>query len=537
MIKQIGALAFTILSTGAIAAPSPTQIGTTKTSNPYPVSILYNGNWYPMGSINTTAGNFISAVANGGTGLSSGTANGIPYFATSSTMSSTSAGAANTLLTGNGSSSAPTFNSLTSVLDSAFSSTQGSILYRGSSGWAALSPGTSGYVLTSNGSGANPSWAAGGGGGSSTPLNPGGRLTLTASTPYMICSAGSSGCVGYSAQSTVYYAPYIGQYVPIYNGSSFDSVQFTSSSTDTVGLSLTLSSSWSANTTYDVYVTKNGGSTVLCTSPWANSSNRNGSYAYPADAGTRIQGILTNTSTTTCSISGGSTISMAANRGTYLGSFTTDPSSYTVTWKWGGSASGGDPAILNIWNYYNRIKMGALVFDIGYPYVLTTLPPFIPSTTTVIPGAAARIARNSTGNSITFTVGRGEDSYIAAWQTNVNTLYATGTTSPPNVTSGLCLNTFSESGVSNVLMYAAGSTQTSIPINGQPGYVNTSGSYVSPTATTWGGTQNQEIIVNFISRPGFIGLNVFYGCEAGDGTNNNLAGTYAGQQLSLLFPM
>lgn len=38
------------------------------------------------------------------------------------------------------------------------SSTQGVILYRGASGWAALSPGTSGYVLQSNGSGADPSW-------------------------------------------------------------------------------------------------------------------------------------------------------------------------------------------------------------------------------------------------------------------------------------------------------------------------------------------------------------------------------------------
>lgn len=45
------------------------------------------------------------------------------------------------------------------------SSTQGAVLYRGASGWAALAPGTAGHVLTTGGAGANPSWQAAGGGG------------------------------------------------------------------------------------------------------------------------------------------------------------------------------------------------------------------------------------------------------------------------------------------------------------------------------------------------------------------------------------
>lgn len=47
------------------------------------------------------------------------------------------------------------------------SSTQGVVLYRGSTGWNALGTGTAGQVLTTNGAGANPSWetpSAGGGG-------------------------------------------------------------------------------------------------------------------------------------------------------------------------------------------------------------------------------------------------------------------------------------------------------------------------------------------------------------------------------------
>lgn len=56
-------------------------------------------------------------------------------------------------------------NTLTALLDSLFSSTQGSVLYRGASSWSALAPGSSGQVLTTGGSGANPAWATPSAGG------------------------------------------------------------------------------------------------------------------------------------------------------------------------------------------------------------------------------------------------------------------------------------------------------------------------------------------------------------------------------------
>lgn len=49
--------------------------------------------------------------------------------------------------------------SIQTLLDG-ISNTQGSILYRGASAWAALGPGTSGNVLSTNGAGSNPSWVA-----------------------------------------------------------------------------------------------------------------------------------------------------------------------------------------------------------------------------------------------------------------------------------------------------------------------------------------------------------------------------------------
>jgi hypothetical protein len=44
------------------------------------------------------------------------------------------------------------------LLDSAFGTSQGALLYRGSAGWSALPPGTAGQVLATGGVSANPSW-------------------------------------------------------------------------------------------------------------------------------------------------------------------------------------------------------------------------------------------------------------------------------------------------------------------------------------------------------------------------------------------
>lgn len=56
-----------------------------------------------------------------------------------------------------GSTAAPTGNSLSAILDT-LTNVQGSIAYRGASGWTALAPGSVGQVLTSGGAGADPSW-------------------------------------------------------------------------------------------------------------------------------------------------------------------------------------------------------------------------------------------------------------------------------------------------------------------------------------------------------------------------------------------
>ena len=64
---------------------------------------------------------------------------------------------------------APSPLTISAVLDF-ISSTHGDILYRGASGWAALTAGTDGHVLTTHGASADPTWEPGGGAGGGSPV-------------------------------------------------------------------------------------------------------------------------------------------------------------------------------------------------------------------------------------------------------------------------------------------------------------------------------------------------------------------------------
>ena len=136
-------------------------------------SILYgngSGGFSPVtvGSGLTFSGGTLTATGGGGSGtvtsFSAGTLS--PLFTTSVATATTtpalsfslSNAAANTIFGNNASTTgAPAFSSVSSYLDT-FGSSQGSLLYRGATGWTVLAPGTSGYVLQTNGAGSNPSW-------------------------------------------------------------------------------------------------------------------------------------------------------------------------------------------------------------------------------------------------------------------------------------------------------------------------------------------------------------------------------------------
>jgi hypothetical protein len=79
-----------------------------------------------------------------------------------------------------GSTAAPIGNTLSDIFDAILGSSRGMLVYRGTAGWAALSPGTSGQVLTTGGTAGDPHWAATASGasisvGDTAPVSPSGN--------------------------------------------------------------------------------------------------------------------------------------------------------------------------------------------------------------------------------------------------------------------------------------------------------------------------------------------------------------------------
>ena len=122
-----------------------------------------------------------------------------------------------------------------------------------------------------------------------------------------------------ASATSVYYTPFTGTLVPIYNGSQFIPTAFTE-------LTLTLVASHALSTLYDVFVFSDSGTLRLVTGPaWSNSGA--GAGARGSGAGTtelsRLNGFWVNTVSMTAR-NGATTYSVAANRGTYVGSIFID---------------------------------------------------------------------------------------------------------------------------------------------------------------------------------------------------------------------
>jgi hypothetical protein len=144
-------------SDGTVSAPS------------YTFGSDLNSGWYRAGAddFRASAGGVdIFKVTSAGITLLSGSLVG--YSAATAgiadnavTLAKLATQANNTVLANvSGGSAVPTAASVSAIIDSAVSSTQGVILYRSASAWTALSPGTSGQFLKTLGAAANPAWAS-----------------------------------------------------------------------------------------------------------------------------------------------------------------------------------------------------------------------------------------------------------------------------------------------------------------------------------------------------------------------------------------
>jgi hypothetical protein len=94
------------------------------------------------------------------TNVAGGAAGSILYQSGAGVTTTLGIGTAYNILAVNAGATAPSYQTMTSLLDNNFSSGQGTILYRSATAWTALGAGTSGYYLQTGGTGANPLWAA-----------------------------------------------------------------------------------------------------------------------------------------------------------------------------------------------------------------------------------------------------------------------------------------------------------------------------------------------------------------------------------------
>lgn len=203
------------------------------------------------------------------------------------------------------------------------------------------------YLATTSGTASSTVWSA------NLPFSfaSQGYLTASSDATNPVLTADSIGA------TTIYYTAFRGNLMFLYNGVSFVPVPITGGQ-----MALALSgSSQAANGIYDVIGFLNGSTLTIGFSPaWATATA--GSGARGTGAGTpqlsRINGVLVNTVQQTVN-NGSTTYTVAANRGTYLGSVYIDSSAGQVTChvNYGQSRKWG------IWNAYNREPLAIIAGD------------------------------------------------------------------------------------------------------------------------------------------------------------------------------
>lgn len=226
--------------------------------------------------------------------------------------------------------------------------------------------------------------AASGGGGSGSPSIPQGRLTLTTGTPVMTSNA--------TAQTTVYYTPYAGRFVPLYDGTSWTMTDIGGELSQATTDATKSPAAGTTNSNYDLFVWNDSG-TYRCTRGPAWSSDT----ARGTGAGTteleRVTGIYVNK----IAITNGP----AAQRGTYVGTIRTNGTS-TVDYIFGALAAGGTAGSFGVWNMYNRVNVATMVRDSTDSWTYST--------------TAWRAANGSSTYRVSYVCGLAEDNVAATYQ-------------------------------------------------------------------------------------------------------------------------
>jgi hypothetical protein len=214
-------------------------------------------------------------------------------------------------------------------------------------------------------------------------MSPQGRLTIASGVPVML----PANNVGLAA--TVYYTPYKGLIVPLWNGTTLVPVSTGGELSQALSDTSKSPAAAVASKNYDYFVWLDG-STMRCTRgpPWSTDTAR-GTGAGTTEITRSVGGILTNA----VAITNGP----AANRGTYVGTIRTN-SAGTIDFQYGlAGAAGGQPIILSIFNAHNRVNIKATTKD---------------STVSYTPPAGTRAMNGSNSNRIQWLRGLDEDAWL-----------------------------------------------------------------------------------------------------------------------------
>jgi hypothetical protein len=217
---------------------------------------------------------------------------------------------------------------------------------------------------------------------------PQGRLTLQNQTPVMVFDT-----LGVTA---IFYTPYLGDRIPIYNGTNMVMTRFP----ELVGSTVDFTKNPAVvgpNQVHDWFVWNDNDTIRLGHGPaWTNDTTRS--------AGTvlqRIDGLWTNA----VAITNGP----AQFRGTFVGTTRSD-SAALLSWKQGTRALGGGAAGLFVWNAYNRVDIFTEVSDSTGTWLAA-------DTYTASLYVGGTMLNNSSSNRITFVSGLKEDALLASiWQ-------------------------------------------------------------------------------------------------------------------------
>lgn len=152
-----------------------------------------------------------------------------------------------------------------------------------------------------------------------------------------------------AAQTTVYYTPYAGNMVPIYDGTNMIPTAFaevSQATTDTTKSPAAVA----ASSVYDIFCWVDSGTNRCTRGPaWTNDTTRSAGTALVL-----VNGIYLNNA----SITNGP----AASRGTYVGTIRSDGSSQ-INYVFGSIGAGGVAGNFAVWNAYNRVDVRTSVLD------------------------------------------------------------------------------------------------------------------------------------------------------------------------------